>query len=135
MYYWYLLNFLLHLSFNAATTLMITKLQVNVTPRSILLNWSHPRYLPEFYQAFVKCKSSYFSGAFSHQALPADHSLKMQVPHPGSQCKVIFLAVYNRASLDPGMKFSVTLETLSRYIVSTPLHLPTYTFLHYIPNN
>ena len=95
---------------------MFESVKVVINTDSVSVNWHHPKYIPEFYHVRVTCGNTHFIGSFSKQVNPQESSVTIHVPSPGSKCKVTFLAVYNRASLDPGIIFHVTLESQSRQL-------------------
>ena len=105
-----------YVSFNVATCLMFPSVKVDGNRDSVSVNWLHPKYIPEFYNLRVFCKNVHYVGSFSKLVLPQESSVTIHVPSPGSRCKVNFLAVYNKASLDPGLIFFVTLGSQSRQL-------------------
>ena len=88
---------------------MICDFQVVTSTTIITLAWSLPKYYPEMYKVFAICESTNYVGKFIRSALSGDTSLNIKGQRSGSSCKLSFFAVYNRASLDSGIKLTVKL--------------------------
>ena len=75
----------------------------------ILILWTQPRYLPDYYLHIISCSllcdpaTNYLSERMStkHTNLTAITGI-----HPGSTCLFKHIAVYNPASIDPGIGLS-----------------------------
>ena len=95
--------------FPSATSMMIPHLQIVPGPNHIDLNWPPPLYTPNYYEAWTSCTFANEKAELSSFAQPTSLDLRIINLHPGSICEVIFRAVYNQASLDSGIKQTVTL--------------------------
>ena len=95
-----------YLILTTATDLMINGLTVDTTCDTITLSWVMPEYLPQSYNRDVSCMPACGNLAYITQSFTLgssetrDHIINLL---PGSHCEITLFAVYNPASLDPGL--------------------------------
>ena len=115
-----------------ATSIMISDVYANVSKQDIILSWQKPRYTPEMYKCFVFCKTLYSTLSFSAEVIPGKESINVAQPQPGSICYITFLAVYNQASLDTGIKLVVTLPNEGTCIIYLYIHSCIYIYVYIV---
>ena len=81
------------------------------------LSWDPPEYKPFYYQQLTSCRLS----CESHPYVNSQMELKGEATsntlyrlNPGSVCEITFLAVYNNASIDPGIKLIANTKSKSK---------------------
>ena len=85
---------------------MIKGVIIDTTYDTVTLSWIKPEYLPQLYQRDISCTPAcgnkvYFAQTVTFNSLVTrDHIKNLR---PGSRCDTTFFAVYNPASLDPGL--------------------------------
>ena len=72
----------------------------------ILIHWTSPRFLPDYYLHIVSCNllcdpATYY--LFEKVSNKQSNSTAINGIHPGSTCLFKHIAVYNPASIDPGI--------------------------------
>lgn len=87
---------------------------------SFAIRWNRPLYQPSHYEYSVSCKVQcaerhYFS--LVKEVLPSVHSsITVAELLPRSICEVTLIAVYNPASLDPGIALIATTTSRSKLL-------------------
>ena len=76
----------------------------------ILISWTPPKFVPTHFIHTVSCKlfcdpTTYYLS--KSETSKMSHSTIIHLLQPGSICLVNHLAVYNPASIDPGIGLSV----------------------------
>ena len=80
----------------------------------VILKWKHPDYEPQIYHVQVSCRlisqaeGDYVSKRYDLESSSTDAIASGLLPE--STCLLTLFAVYNPASIDPGLQ--VTVETL-----------------------
>ena len=75
----------------------------------ILIHWTSPRFLPDYYLHIVSCNllcdpATYY--LFEKVSNKQTNSTAINGIYPGSTCLFKHIAVYNPASIDPGIGLS-----------------------------
>lgn len=87
--------------------MMIPKIHINVTMHSIELAWTPPAFLPYRYAQHIVCYLWYEreNPYLKERSIASAevHSLLFSYLKPSSRCVITVHAVYNRASIDPGV--------------------------------
>ena len=103
-----------------ATEFMLNTLRVNSSTHNISLTWEHPYYLPLYYEQKAKCvhwcsdQWLFTPKRTLSASLTSSVLLDLQ---PATQCIITFKAIYNPASLDPGIIKVVYTLSNSEHIV------------------
>ena len=105
-----LLNAYLHSCMYLATDLMIKNIAFYAYTKCIRLKWSPPRFAPYFYLQSITCKlkwnrSPYLQTMITLEKYATSSAIGFLIPD--SRCQIKLTAVYNPASLDPGVYMNV----------------------------
>ena len=117
---------------------MINNLAFYAYSKSIWLKWSPPAFLPYFYVQTINCKLRFHSLPYVERTFTLERyatSSGIGLLKPDSECQIKIKAVYNPASIDPGIYMSVStfpqcklnqckLQTVYSYICIGSLRLP-----------
>ena len=101
-----------------ATFRMIKSLSFDPGIFSFGLSWQKPEFVPDHYQFIVHCQLFCAQTGYYHNDVPLpqiETSLRLCYLRPGSVCQVTVKAVYNPASIDPGLTETVRTAFLSKY--------------------
>ena len=93
-----------------ATHLMIKNITCYAYFKSIRLKWSPPTFPPYFYLQTITCKLRFHNHPYVQTTLTLERyatSSGIGFLKPKSHCLIKLTAVYNPASLDPGIYISV----------------------------
>ena len=91
--------------------MMVPDLQVKPSSTSIEFSWDPPQYAPDYYEISCTCTYAHKEQRVSSYVQTREPSMKITKLLPGSVCEVLFRAIYNPATLDPGVKVTVTLTS------------------------
>lgn len=103
-----LTNFTLEFYISAATSIMIPVISIERGSDYINLKWQNPRFDPEWYKMIASCTLQCAQNAYLNR-MAYQHPSRNDVLFsfsgllPGSNCFFRLFAVYNFASLDPGL--------------------------------
>lgn len=118
---WYLLTIL---CLSIATATMITSFNLQSGTRYILLTWTRPNLLPIHYKASAICNyiCNVERNIHNTKTILAtyEEAIFKYIP-PWSTCDITFTAVYNPASLDPGIHQLISTQSERKSCFNTTI--------------
>ena len=96
---------------SAATSLMIPDYNLESSMHFVRITWQFPKYKPQMYKLSASCKQTGV-GKYQISITLDSSSTSAEVTglHPRSVCSINIIAIYNPASIDPGITISATTE-------------------------
>ena len=97
---------------------MIKDIRLTTTFDEVTVEWDRPKYLPESYKLTGWCRdiSSGQTRSLTTVSIPCLRHRKKVMINGGSDCEVTFVAIYNRASIDPGITKRIRVHLRSKLI-------------------
>ena len=98
--------------------MMVEDFQYESYTDHIILSWTAPEYPPYYYERITKCALNGEDELYYHEwptIDPNDVTNVVESLRPNSNCEITFYALYNKISLDDGIKVDVPTPASSRF--------------------
>ena len=102
----------------SATEHMTTFYKIKPGLNDLMIYWTQPQYPPIEYKQIISCKLLCDHRTFNLREVILDETVRsstIRALKPGSVCLINLIAVYNHASIDPGVGISTHTLYTSKY--------------------